>query len=52
MSEKYNSGVDFWTSPHENASDVRFLVEPSQVQQVKQHFRKHKIKAKVFMYSS
>ena len=41
------SGVDFWTSPHPNGTDVTFLVGPDQAELVKQHLRKQKITIKV-----
>ena len=44
---EFNTGVDFWSSPHQNRSEVTFLVGPSQTSHVKKYLKKHNYKAKV-----
>ena len=44
---EFNTGVDFWSSPHQNRSEVTFLVGPSQTNHVKKYLKKHNYKAKV-----
>ena len=41
------TGVDFWSSPSHNRSEVTFLVGPSQTNHVKKYLKKHHFKAKV-----
>ena len=44
------SGVDFWTSPYQNGTDVKFLVSSDYARDVKKYLESRNIPAKVKKY--
>ena len=49
--ESYFSGVDFWSDPLVNNSDVTFLLSPDQEKRVKQSLRRTNMKFNVTFHS-